>query len=261
VIIGALELGGSHIAAGRVDIEAGTVAARRVALPKDAARNELLDRIREAADVVSGAQRLGVATPGPFDYTNGVSRLRHKLAPLYGVDLRSEIASALGLATDAIRFLNDADAFLLGEWLTGAARGVDRVLAVTLGTGLGSAFLADGVLTPEVELYRLTFRGRPVEETLSARGIGGGASVATLATRAREGDDVARAAFERAGADLGEFLLPHVHRLCAKRVVVGGSIARAWDLFEHAVHTRVPDAVRAVNLDDAALVGAAYHAA
>lgn len=259
--VGALELGGSHVAAGRVDIEAGTVARRSVALPSDASRSELLDCIREAAAVVNGAQRLGVATPGPFDYATGVSRLRHKLAPLYGVDLRSELASMLSLAPDAIWFLNDADAFLLGEWLTGAARRADRALGVTLGTGLGSAFLADGVLTSDVELYRLTFRGRPVEETISAGGIGRGASVATLATRARDGDDVARTAFERAGADLGEFLLPHVRRLRAERVVVGGSIARAWNLFEQALQAHVPEAVRAANLDDAALVGAAHHAA
>lgn len=259
--VAALELGGSHVAAGRVDLEAGTVARRRVALPPEASRDELLDCIRAAAAAAAGAQRLGVAAPGPFDYAAGVPRLRHKLAALYGVDLRSELAAALGVPPAAIRFLNDADAFLLGEWLTGAARGADRVLGVTLGTGLGSAFLANGTLAPGVELYRLSFRGRPVEETISAFGIGGGAPVAKLAARARGGDELARAAFERAGTDLGEFLLPHVARLRAERVVVGGSIARAWDLLGTALCARVPDAVRAANPDDAALVGAAYHAA
>jgi glucokinase len=261
VSLAALELGGSHVAAGRVDLEAGSVARRHVALPRHASRDELLERIRAAAVAAAGAQRLGVAAPGPFDYAAGVSRLRHKLAALYGVDLRSELASALGVAPSAIRFLNDADAFVLGEWLTGAARGADRVLGVTLGTGLGSAFLAEGALVAGVELYRSSFRGRPVEETISARGIGGRVSVAELASRARGGDDDARAALERAGADLGEFLLPHVQRLHAERVVVGGSIARAWDLFSPALRARVPEAMLAANLDDAALVGAAYHAA
>jgi glucokinase len=261
VSVAALELGGSHVAAGRVDLEAGTVARRRVALPQRASREELLERIRAAARAADGAERLGVAAPGPFDYANGISRVRHKLAPLYGVDLRSELAGALGVPPAAIRFLNDADALLLGEWLTGAARGADRVLGVTLGTGLGSAFIADGELVPGVELYQLSFQGRPVEETISARGIGGRVSVAKLAARARGSDAPARAAFERAGADLGEFLLPQVRRLRAERVVVGGSIARAWDLLGPTLCARVPEAVRAENLDDAALLGAAYHAA
>ncbi len=259
--VAALELGGSHVAAGRVDLEAGTVAPRRLALRPGASRDELLERIRAAAGAADGAQRLGVAAPGPFDYETGIAQLRHKLAALYGVDLRSELAAALGVSPVAIRFLNDADAFLLGEWLTGAARGADRVLGVTLGTGLGSAFVADGALEPGVELYRLLFRGRPVEETISARGIGGGVSVAKLAARASEGDVDACATFERVGADLGEFLLPHVRRLRAERVVVGGAIARAWDLFEPTLRARVPGAVRAANLEHAALVGAAYHAA
>jgi glucokinase len=261
VTAAALELGGSHVAAGRVDLEAGTVSLRRVVLPVNGSRDELLESIRTAATAANGARRLGVAAPGPFDYAAGVSRIQHKLAPLYGVDLRSELSSALDVHPGAIRFLNDADAFLLGEWLTGAAPGATRVLGVTLGTGLGSAFLVDGVLAPGVELYRLSFRGRPVEETISARGIGGGASVAALAKRARAGDEAARAAFERAGADLGEFLLPHAERLRAERVVVGGSIARAWELFAPALLPRLPQAVRAANLENAALVGAAYHAA
>jgi glucokinase len=259
--VAALELGGSHVAAGRVDLEAGTVARRRLALRAGASRDELLARIHEAAGAAAGAQCVGVAVPGPFDYAGGVSRLQHKLAPLYGVDLRRELAVTLDVPHAAIRFLNDADAFLLGEWRTGAARGATRVLGVTLGTGLGSAFLADGALASGVELYRSSFRGRPVEETISARGIGGTVSVAKLGARARGGDEDARAAFERAGADLGEFLLPHVHRFRAERVVVGGSIARAWELFAPALHARVPDAVRAGNLENAALLGAAHYAA
>jgi glucokinase len=241
VSVAALELGGSHVAAGRVDLDARAVSSRRVGLPAGASRAELLECIRTAAGAVNGARRLGVAAPGPFDYATGVSQLRHKLAALYGVDLRAELSSALGVAPDAIRFLNDADAFLLGEWLTGAARGATRVLGITLGTGLGSAFLENGTLASGVELYRSSFRGRPVEETISARGIGGRASA-------------------QLGADLGEFLVPHVRRLRAERVVVGGGIAHDWELFAPALHARVPEAVRAANLDDAALFGAAYYA-
>jgi glucokinase len=265
VSVAAFELGGSHVAAGLVDLDAGAVAQRRLALDPHASRGELLGRIREAAAVAAGAERLGVAAPGPFDYEAGVARMRHKLAALYGVDLRRELADALDLAPDAVRFLNDANAFLLGEWLNGAARGVDRILGVTLGTGLGSAFLAGGALVPALELYRLGFRGRPVEETISARGIaaayGTDVPVAEVAARGRAGDGRARAAFERAGADLGEFLLPHAGRLGADRVVVGGSIALSWDLLGAALLARLPCAVRAANVEDAALVGAAYYAA
>jgi glucokinase len=265
VTVAALELGGSHVAAGFVDLDAGAVAQRRLALDPQASRGELLRRIRDAATAAAGAERLGVAAPGPFDYELGVAWMRHKLAALYGVDLRGELADTLDVAPEAISFLNDADAFLLGEWLTGAARGVDRVIGITLGTGLGSAFLASGKLVTPGELYRLSFRGRPVEQTISARAIAdaydAAVPVADVAAHARDGDTRARVAFERMGADLGEFLLPRVERFGADRVVVGGAIALAWDLFGPSLRARITGAVRAANIEDAVLVGAAYYAA
>jgi glucokinase len=265
VTVAALELGGSHVAAGFVDLDAGAVTQRRrLALDSQASRGELLGRIRDAAAAAAGAGRLGVAAPGPFDYELGVAWMRHKLPALYGVDLRGELADSLGVEPETISFLNDADAFLLGEWLTGAARGVERVIGMTLGTGLGSAFLASGALVMPGELYRLSFRGRPVEQTISAGAIAdaydAAVPVAEVAARARDGDTRARGAFERVGVDLGEFLLPHVERFGADRVVVGGAIALAWDLFGPALRAQVTGAVRAANVEDAVLVGAAYYA-
>jgi glucokinase len=265
VRVAAVELGGSHVAAGRVDLDTGTVAQQRRALDSGASREELVERIRDVAVAAAvGAERLGVAAPGPFDYESGVARMTHKLPALFGVDLRRELADALRLEPGAIRFLNDAGAFLLGEWLTGAARGAERVLGVTLGTGLGSAFLVRGELEPAPDLYRLAFRGRPVEEAISARGISaaydGNVRVAEIAARARGGDGRALDAFQRLGDDLGQFLVPHVERLAADRLVVGGAIAGAWDLFEAALHMRVAAAVPAGNAEDAALVGAAHYA-
>ena len=61
--------------------------------------------------------------PGPFDYANGVCLLTHKLEPLHGVDLRRALADALRSTPASIAFVNDADAFLLGEAWVGAARG------------------------------------------------------------------------------------------------------------------------------------------
>lgn len=262
--VAALELGGSHVEAALVDVASRTLERRRLALDPRGTRDELVATIRAAAASVAGADRLGVAVPGPFDYAAGVPRMRHKLAGLYGVDLRSELAVVLDIAPESIRFLNDADAFVLGEWIGGAARGSRRVLGVTLGTGLGSAFLDGGRLRPGVELYLLEFRGSPVEDTISGRGIaaryGDGVGAAELASRARAGDRRARRVFEETGGDLGEFLRPHVAELYAKHVVVGGAIAHAWDLFGPALVAELPAAVRAARLEDAALLGAAYFA-
>ena len=120
-----IDLGGSHVSAGRIEVASGRVQTfLRVPLPPNAGRDELLTLITgAAADVVEGTvDGVGVAVPGPFDYANGVCLLTHKLEPLHGVDLRRALADALRSAPAAIAFVNDADAFLLGEAWVGAAR-------------------------------------------------------------------------------------------------------------------------------------------
>ena len=284
-LVGAIEIGGTHVSAARVDIDRVRLDppdAPRLSLDGGGSREELLGTIGRAARGVADPriERCGVATPGPFDYERGVSQIRGlgKLDALYGVDVRDYLAREMSLTRPTwIRFLNDAHAFVLGEWWAGGARGHARALGVTLGTGLGSGFLADGALVasgplvpPEGRLDLVPFGGRPVEDTLSSRGIaeafGGSVPVSELADRARRGDADARAAFMRFGSALGEFLDPWIARFAPTAVVFGGSITRAWDLFADTFRessyaaSRLDRCAPAERLDAAPLLGAAYYA-
>jgi len=285
-VVGALDIGGTHVTAGRVAIDSATVDAGtrvRVAFPPAGGR-ALLARIVEAAAAVATPEvrHFGVAAPGPFDYAAGICRIAHKLPGLYGVNLRRELGTALDLTGDnAISFVNDAEAFLLGEWWAGAARDHERAVGITLGTGLGSAFLEHGRIVrsgPRVpaggELYKLAFRGAPVEEVISRGALLAryGASseeetdIEEIAARGRAGERRARLAFAELAADLAEFLVPQLDAFAPTCLVVGGSIARAWELLEPALAQRLtvfrPVVVmRAASIDDAPLLGAARHAA
>jgi glucokinase len=279
-VVGALDVGGTHVSAGRVRLSTGVVEPEgrvRLEFEREA---PLLERILDAARsvVTPEMRRFGVAVPGPFDYAAGVSLVSHKLAGLYGVDLRRELSLALGLAGRAVSFLNDAEAFLLGESWVGAARGHARAIGITLGTGLGSAFLeaerivrsgpgvpADGAL------YTQAFRGLPVEQTISRAGLlarygEDAGDVEQIAERARAGEHRARLVFEQLGADLAEFLGPAVAAFAPTCLVVGGSIAYGWELLEPGLASlRGPGrrlvVARAARIDDAALLGAARCAA
>jgi glucokinase len=283
-VVGALDIGGTHVSAGRVDLASHSVDPRsRLRLPLSAAgtRSELLATITSAASSVaeSDVGRLGVAVPGPFDYEAGVSRISHKLDGLYGVDLRSALAGALGWRDPAaVAFVNDAEAFVLGEWWAGAARGHARVVGVTLGTGLGSAFLVDGRIVrrgrgvpARGEFYELTFRGAPVEDTISSRALVARYrfecdGVEDVARRARAGDPSARRAFEDLGQALGEFLAPSLREFQPRCLVVGGSIAHSWDLLAASLHAELEavasleTVASASQLADAPLLGAAWYA-
>jgi glucokinase len=275
-MIGALDIGGTHVTAARVDPgEAAVDAATRCRLDfrPDGTRDEILGAIVSAAMALGPVERLGVAVPGPFEYARGISLVRHKLDALYGVDLRQELGRALDVAPSAVSFVNDADAFVLGEWWGGAARGHRRVVGITLGTGLGSGFLADGEIVddgpdvpPEGSLHLASFRGAPVEDRISrgallARyGAGAGVDVSDIAERARMGDERARETFDSFARALAEFLAPWLVRFQPTCLVVGGSIARAWDLLGSRLRADGATVVQAANLDDAPLLGAALRA-
>ena len=276
MIVGTLELGGSHVSAGRVDLERAAVEdALRFPLDPAGSRADLLAPILDAArSTADGVTRVGVAAPGPFDYANGICTIDGvgKLEGLFGVDLRLELSQVFEDASpEAIVFLNDAEAFLLGEAWAGAARSHARVIGITLGTGLGSAFLAEGQIIrdgpgvpPDGNLHLASFRGRPVEEAISGPAIcarfDGANAVQQIAARADRGDPLALSVLAQVGDDLAEFLAPWCADFDASLVVVGGSIARAWRYFG-AVLTHAPvDIVVATRLDDAALLGAARYA-
>jgi len=278
-VVGALDIGGTHVTAGRVDIAARAVEGReRVSLAHTASRAEAVAAITGAAASIArdDVRRLGLAVPGPFDYGTGVSRIAHKLHGLYGVDLRSELCGALRLEADDVRFLNDAEAFLLGEWWAGAARGHRRAVGVTLGTGLGSSFIEDGRIVPrDVALYELSFRGAPVEDTISSRGLlaryappsAESIEVEDVAARAEAGENAARRAFDELAQALGEFLRPWLRAFEPGCLVVGGSIARSWELIRRGLvsELRPVESLETVtvaeHLDDAALLGAARYVA
>jgi glucokinase len=286
-VVGALDVGGTHVSAARVDTASASVDPRsRISerLPSRAGRSGLLAAVSRVTRSIAepGVAGLGVAVPGPFDYSSGVSEMTHKLDGLRGVDLRSELLAASGLDDPAaIRFLNDAEAFLLGEWWAGAARGHDRAVGVTLGTGLGSAFSERGEILrsgtevpPQGELYRLHFRGAPVEETISRAALLGayGAppdedlDVEQIADRAAAGEEDAGRVFENLGIALGEFLTPWMRAFRPSCLVVGGSIARSWALFGGVLRSGLEPVsglatvTVAEQLEDAPLLGAAYYA-
>ncbi|HKY50344.1 MAG TPA: ROK family protein [Candidatus Limnocylindria bacterium] len=285
-VAAALEIGGTHVSSGLVAMDRSLVLPRTMArsdFAPNATRDELLGAIVGAAKRLARAdvRRLGVATPGPFDYERGVSRIRGvaKLDALYGVDLRSELSSAVALEPKNVSFLNDASAFLIGEWWAGAARRHDRAIGVTLGTGLGSAFMERGEIVetdprvpPEGRFDLVPFRGGAVEDVLSSRAVraaygDAGADVVEIASRARAGEARATSVFRSFGGALGEFLAPWLGRFEPSSLVMGGSIARSWDLWSDEFRAACAPARElascgvAEHLDEAALLGAAYDSA
>jgi glucokinase len=296
-LVPALEIGGTHVCAGLVDLPGHQVLpATRRRLPLDAAAGAgaVVQQILDCAALITAEpdQPWGVAIPGPFDYKRGVALFQDggKFEALYGVDLGRALRDRMAARPLSVSFINDANAFLLGEWIAGAATGHERAVGITLGTGIGSAFLDRGTLVeggarvpPEGRADLLSYAGRPLEETVSRRAIRAhygrlqGAErpdmtvdVREIAQRARDGEATAQRAIADAYTILGEVLAPWLRKFAPTVLVVGGSMAQSWDLIGARLRAGIArveprllatlDILTAQLPDDASLIGAAWRA-
>ena len=295
MLIPALEVGGTHVTAAVVDVSSGRVLKRtriRRPLGSDGPATDIIRTLLEAAAPVAAAAgpnaTLGVAIPGPFDYRGGVGRFAGvaKFESLHGVDVGASLQAGLDGMVDRIAFLNDADAFVLGEWAWGAAASHRRVAGITLGTGVGSGFLDEGRIVvddprvpPDGSVHLLSIVGLPLEEAISRRALlrrarlaieelPADADVLDLAMVARAGDRRARRVFDDAFMELGTALAPWLARFEASVLVVGGAMAGSWNLIRPPLFgalRRAEPALaglavrRAAHPEDSALIGAAVH--
>lgn len=218
---------------------------------------------------------VAMAFPGPFDYEQGICLMQGqaKYDALYGLDIGASLKETLGLPELQIRYRNDAEAAILGEALYGAGGGFPRLLGVTLGTGLGSAFVANGAIVttgPGIPdhgwLYSQPFSGRRADDVFSTRGLLARlaehgiqeADLGSVIDMASERDQALEEAFREFGTDLGSFLKPFVAGFGADAVLVTGGIAAAWDWFAPALMRSLPVPVVNGSLGKAApLFGAA----
>jgi glucokinase len=284
------------VTAALVDVDGACAVLRRHTLPLsgDTGADDLLATIARCADAVDAPAGAlwAAAVPGPFDYATGLALFAGvgKFDALHGLRMGDELAARLRAAPSRIVFLNDAEAFAIGEYVAGAGRSHDRMVGVTLGTGIGSAFLADGTavgsgddVPPDGHVYTLAHEGRPIEESVSRRAIISAYArrstpsagtraidVREIAALARAGDTAATGVLADAFGALGQTLAPWLVRFRATCLVVGGSMTGSWDVIAPPLLAGLADGgamdgtpmhvAVAQHPHDAALFGAARHA-
>lgn len=275
-----LDIGGSHVTSALVDLEKRLIvdsSLHRAHVSPDETPDYLLSAWTNAATRALGAtsvHHIGIAMPGPFEYETGVSRLQHKFASLYGINVGVALQEKLNLGVP-IYFGNDASLFALGEWWAGAARGFERVIGVTLGTGLGGGFVANGKVYYSGEgvpkdggIWDLPYLDGIAEDYVAGPALvknyraktGNTLNPAEIAEAARAGEKAACESYLELGSHLGEILKPWVKAFGAQCVVVGGNIARSFDLFEPRLRQTLESSVKLVAselFDKANLFGAA----
>lgn len=289
-VIAVLEVGGSHATSALVDKRAARVlpgTINRFEVDPGASAHTLIRTFADAMTRVGAPadSPWAIAVPGPFDYRRGIAWFTGvgKFDALYGLDLRRMLREAVIDPPGAVLFVNDADAFAIGEWRWGASAGAERFVAITLGSGVGSSFLDHGVpvstgptVPPEGHVYRLRIGDASLEDVVSRRAILGrylsaagrdrtpDMDVGDIFERSGRGDEWAAQVLNDAFHALGAALAPWLARFRATALVVGGSMAGSWELLQPALKRGLkaktdPDVaiLRSTDPIKSALVGAA----
>ncbi len=176
----------------------------------------------------------------------------------------------MNIPSEHFRFINDAASFLQGEVFAGAGSAYRRVLGLTLGTGLGSAFAIDGI-SEDADLWDSPFQEGIAEDYLSSRwfvdryaaltqkSIKGVKELAQL----KGADEIIDRIFSEFTANLAKFLVPVVKQNGAEAIIVGGNISNALSPYLPALDNLLEQEGLHVNVkltrlkEDASLIGAA----
>lgn len=246
-----VDVGGTKLAGAALDAEGQVLRRGRLTTPRDDP-DRLVEAVGELVHRLGEGVPVGVGAAGIIDRSGTV-----RYAPNLGVsalplgDLLQERIGAPVLVR------NDATVALYGEWRAGAGRGVDDVLMLTVGTGVGGGVLLGGALVDGVnglagELGHLIIHeggrlcpcgnagcleayasGTAIERRARSRIRGGGvASVLvdrpegidgrSITDAAEAGDAFAIEILAEAGSWLGVGIATLVNAFDPARVIIGG---------------------------------------
>jgi len=239
-----IDVGGSGIKGAPVDLARGSFAAKRMRIdtpnpstPEAVAA--VIDQIVDHFDDVRGDSPIGVTIPGVV--THGMVRSAANIDKSW-LDFDAEPMLEKVLGHDIV-LVNDADAAGVAELHYGAAKGQKGlVILTTLGTGIGTALIYDGVLVPNSELGHLELDGYDAE------------SRAAASVRDEHG-----MSYKKWAKRVNDYM-QHVERLFTPDLfVVGGGVSKDSDKWLHYLDLKAP-VKPAQLLNDAGIVGAAIAA-
>ena len=236
-----IDIGGTGIKGARVDLTTGELVSDRIkyATPEGGRPADVLDTVAQVLDQLGARAEEHTGVCFPAVVTHGITRSAANVSSEW-IDYPAATTFATSLGRD-IHFVNDADAAGVAEAHYGAARDMSGlVIMLTLGTGIGSAFLMDGVLVPNTELGHLEMSGRDAEQ------------LASNAAREREGLDFATWA-----GRLNEYLAYLEKLFSPELFIIGGGVSTDHEEFFPLLTVPTPITPAAL-FNNAGIVGAAY---
>lgn len=234
-----IDIGGSGIKGARVNLENGEFADERIKIktPRPATPDAVAATVAEILEQAEWTGPVGITIPSVV--RGQVATTAANIDPSWiGTDVDELFHRHLGKRE--ISVLNDADAAGLAEVAFGDATArTGSVIFLTLGTGIGSAFITDGNLFPNTELGHMIIDEYEAEDMASSA--------------AKDRDELS---FKKWAKRLSKVLNEYERIFNPTAFVVGGGISRDHERWIPHLKVETP-VVPAQLLNRAGIVGAA----
>ena len=233
---------------------------------------------------------IGIGVPGVLDLARGETLFLPNLPGTWPhVPLQATIENLTNLPT---RLLNDVRSITNGEWRFGAGRGVDTVAVFAIGTGIGGGLVINNQLHLGIggtggELGHTTidfngpkcgcgnygcleaYASGPAIAAMGMKAVSQGLTTRIgelceydlnritpelIAQAAREGDEIAKDIYERAGFYLGITAANVCVALGPRRIIIGGGVSHVGDLLLDPIRQTLRERVHVMPIEQVEVV-------
>ncbi len=234
----------------------------------DGSVEDVLNDIYQVVDALidGSVKAIGIGVPSVVDVAKGIVYDVQYIPSWVEVPLKEWMEARYQLP---VLVNNDANCFAVGEYHFGQGKGVDAMVGLTLGTGLGAGIIINHKLYAGYNCGAGEFGLIPyLDNVLEFYSSGSffqnvhqldGEQVFSAA---KKGDTQALARYAELGTHIGNAIKMVLYAYDPPLVVLGGSVSQAYDYFKHTmwqqIHTLVyPRSVSRLHVEVSALENSA----
>lgn len=274
-----VDLGGTNIRVSVLDSEGSLSHVQRTATKSELGPDSVIERIGEIIDRVASDAGLdksvpvGIASPGPLNPRKGIVHYTPNLPGWRDVPLVEKLSSKIDRQ---VALANDGNCATLGEMRFGRAKGLQNLVYLALGTGIGGGVVSEGILIDgknglgteightlvaidgprcncgsigclEAFSAGWAIQAEATKVATTADGdllhqLAGDGKIhaGVVAKAASQGHEASIAILERAGRALGAAIGSFINMFDPEMVVIGGGVAALGELLLGPARVSIP---------------------
>lgn len=239
-----VDLGGTHVRVGVVSAgRLAQIASARI--PSSGSVESVLKVMFELIDplINKEVRAMGIGVPSVVDIENGIVYDVQNIPSWKKVELKKLMEERYQLP---VLVNNDANCFALGEKYFGKGKRFHSMIGLTIGTGLGAGIIINDKLYPGIncgagEFGNVEYLDQYVEYYASGQFFENcyQTNGEVVYKKALDGDPLSIMIFEEFGTHLGNAIKMILYTYCPELIVLGGSISKAYTLFEEKMWERI----------------------